>query len=77
MAREVKVGGKKKKLRLGIGGVCDTPEKGLALGRVVSCVWVVERSTRKKGLWDILGSSVVKTLHCQCRGLGFDPWWGN
>ena len=45
MAREVKVGGKKKKLRLGIGGVCDTPEKGLALGRVVSCVGVVERST--------------------------------
>ena len=26
---------------------------------------------------DFLGGPVVKTLHSQCRGHGFDPWWGN
>ena len=68
MAREVKVG---------CGTWSSTPEKGLAPGGVVSCVGVAERSARKKGLWDFLGGPVVKTLHCQCRGLGIDPWWGN
>lgn len=55
----------------------NTPEKGLAPGGVVSCAGVAERATRKKGLWDFLCGPVVKTLHCQCRGLGFDPCWGN
>ena len=26
---------------------------------------------------DFPGSSVVKALHFQCEGLGFDPWLGN
>ena len=27
--------------------------------------------------WDFSGDPVVKTLDFQCRGHGFDPWWGN
>ena len=26
---------------------------------------------------DLPDGLVVKTLHCQCRGPGFDPWSGN
>ena len=30
-----------------------------------------------KDLWDFPCSPVVKTLHCHCRGNGFDPFSGN
>ena len=28
-------------------------------------------------IWEFSGGPVVKTLHFQCRGHGFDPWWRN
>ena len=27
--------------------------------------------------WRLPGGPVVRTLSSQCRGPGFDPWWGN
>ena len=27
-------------------------------------------------IWDFPGGPVVKSLRFQCRGRGFDPWWG-
>ena len=34
-------------------------------------------SNRKQGWRDFPGGPSVKTLHFQCRDLGFDPWLGN
>ena len=30
----------------------------------------------RRQLWGLPGSPAAKTLHSQCRGLGFDPWSG-
>ena len=34
-------------------------------------------SNRKQGWRDFPGGPLVKTLHFQCKDLGFDPWLGN
>ena len=31
---------------------------------------------RNTPTWDFSGGPVTKTLCFQCKGLGFDPWWG-
>ena len=37
----------------------------------------MEQSLKLKRPEDFLGGPVVKTLCCQYRGCGFDPWLGN
>ena len=36
-----------------------------------------ESYKEKKIIWDFSGGTVAKTLCCQCRRPGFNPWSGN
>ena len=38
--------------------------------------YMVQLILRKRA-WDFPGGPVVKTPHSQCRGLRFNPWFGN
>ena len=61
----------------GLGGGKGEPGKGVCFGADVGTETAKVRSSKIHGRVNIPGGPVAKTLHSQCRGLGFDPWSEN